>query len=123
MNPTMSDITIKEIEEIAALCEQYATCTLSEPEAGEGGLWGNTALSLRRLLAERQWRPIDGEAKNGKPHLFICRWEDQYGAEERIVLRWEIDGWFDWDSVKLNESIPVAYMPLPEPPAQEKEDA
>lgn len=69
---------------------------------------------IDHLLQAQRWRPIDEEAKNGKPHLFLCRWQDQVGfVEEQIVLRWEIDGWFDWDSVKLDESIPVAYLPLP----------
>lgn len=68
-----------------------------------------------------RWKPIDDIAKDGKSYLFVCRWKDQVGhAEERIVLRWEIDGWFDWDGVKLHESIPVLYLPIPPAPDTEE---
>jgi len=111
----MGDLTREQIQELVATAPRQ-----SDVGCGcETCAHARTANALRQLLSATEWKPIDEEAKNGKPHLFICRWKDQVGyAEEQIVLRWEIDGWFDWDSVKLNESIPVAYMPLPPSPAE-----
>jgi hypothetical protein len=84
----------------------------------------NTRDVIRHLLQAQRWRPIDEEAKNGKPHLFLCRWQDQVGyAEVQIVLSWDIDGWFDWDNVKLDDSIPVAYVPLPQSSFEERASA
>ena len=122
----MADLTIEEIEQIAQKHESIAQdaerLLAGRPEGADavehyGRMCALSAVAIRQLLKDRQWRDIDDVAKNGSSHLFLCIWEDQTGyAEQKIVLRWDIDGWFDWNSVRLHESIPVAYIPLPSPP-------
>ena len=58
----MPDMTREEIENIAAT----APSEIDEGCGCENCAHALTARALRQLLQEREWRPIDDEAKDGE---------------------------------------------------------
>ena len=112
----MADMTREEIEDLIRLHLEAAELGTASPLYKKASdFHSKSAIALRQLLQEREWRPIDtAPGVDGKNRILV--WSIKFPPGDQVQIRLADGEW--WRQEKAG---PTHWMPLPLPPSPSSE--